>query len=125
MSDFGDWDDDDALDHEPPDHEQVTYKLHDLRVALDEFAGANGVKWDDLTPGEQSLALALGQAVVDYVVTANPDLPEDAAKSLHNVRRYLSGNTLPAWDDMPQDDRDVGTAIMVILLAWLQRQGAI
>jgi hypothetical protein len=31
MSDFGDFDDDDALDHEPADPEQVAIKIHQLR----------------------------------------------------------------------------------------------
>lgn len=125
MTDFGDWDDSDAFDREPPAPEQVAYRIHEIRIALDELAGVDGVRWDDLTAVQQELAMAIGQAVVDYVIVADPDIPEEAAISLHNVRRYLSGNTLPAWEDLPDTDRTVGIHLMEILIAWLVRQGAI
>lgn len=124
-TDFGDWDPSDAFDREPPAPEQVAYRIHEIRIALDELAGVDGITWNDLSATQRDLALAIGQAVVDYVIVADPDIPEDAAKSLHNVRRYLSGNTLPAWDDLPEPDRSVGIHLMEILIAWLVRQGAI
>jgi hypothetical protein len=43
VSDFGDFDDDDALDTEPADPEQVARKLHRLE----------GGRWDDLTVMQQ------------------------------------------------------------------------
>jgi hypothetical protein len=63
VSDFGDWDDDDAFGLEPADPEQVARKLHRLE----------GGHWDDLTP----------------------------------------------------DQRQARIAIIVLLLAWLRRQGAL
>jgi hypothetical protein len=34
MSDFGDFDSDDAVDLEPPDPEQVAMKLHQFRIDI-------------------------------------------------------------------------------------------
>ena len=45
MAGFGDFDPDDALDHEPADPEQVARKLHRLRVAN----GLETVRWEELS----------------------------------------------------------------------------
>lgn len=49
MSDFGDWDDDDAWANEPPDPEQVARKLHRLE----------GGRWEDLTDEQRAARIAL------------------------------------------------------------------
>jgi len=49
MSDFGDFDDDDATDVAPADPEQVARKLHRLQVA--EMLESR--RWDDLDRSEQ------------------------------------------------------------------------
>lgn len=49
MSDFGDFDEDDALDTEPPDPDQVARKLHRLRAA----EGLEDRAWDDLDYSER------------------------------------------------------------------------
>ena len=54
MSDFGDFDPDDALDTEPADPEQVARKLHRYRQE-DEPMVPN---WDELDPGEKLLLIA-------------------------------------------------------------------
>jgi hypothetical protein len=126
VSSFGDWDQDDALDHEPPAPEQVTYRLHDLRRELDALAGAADLPtWDELSGPEQDLALALGATIVSYIVSAEPDDPETLARTLHNARRYVASSRLAAWEDLDADDRQVGIALMGVVIGWLRRQGAL
>lgn len=57
MSDFGDFDPDDALDHEPADPEQVARRLHQLRRR----EGFEAIEWANLQPSERG---ALIQIVV-------------------------------------------------------------
>ena len=126
MSDFGDWDSDDALDHEPPAPEQVSYKLHALRSELDALASGHELPtWDELEPPSQELALSIGELVVQYIVTHEPDRPEELARHLHEARRYVASSRLPRWEDLPPDDRQVGVELMAIVIRWLQRQGAL
>ena len=126
MSTFGDYTADDAYDREPPAPEQVTYRLHALRLEVDALAGAADLPtWDDLTAAEKELALALGATIVAYVVGTDPDDAETLARTLHNARRYVASSRLPAWDDLAPDDRAVGVALMALILGWLARQGAL
>lgn len=125
MSTFGDLEPDDVFDLEPPAPEQVAYRLHSLRLEVDALAGAAELPtWDDLTAPEQALGLAIGTALVDWLVTHNPDA-EQAARSLHNVRRFIASSRLPAWEDLEPDDRALGVALMTLIIGWLQRQGAL
>lgn len=57
MSDpaFGDYDEDDALDHEPADPVQVAIKLHRLR----RDNGLEGPSWDDLTEVQRAVLIAI------------------------------------------------------------------
>lgn len=127
MSDtFGDWDDDDAFDIEPPDEEQVTYKLHGLRHELDVLAGGRGVPtWDELTLGERDMARGVGGVIVRYILDHEPEEPEQLARTLHNARRFVATTPLPAWEDIDLDDRRVGIDLMSVILGWLERQGAL
>lgn len=68
MSDFGDFDDDDALDTEPADPEQVARRIHELRKR--------------------------------------------------------EGFEVQAWDDLTAHDKGALIQIVVVLLAWLRRQGS-
>jgi hypothetical protein len=123
---FGDWDPDDALDHEPPAPEQVAYRLHALRMEVDALTGAaNLPTWDELTPAEQQLGESMAGSLVTWLAEHDPDDPEQAARSLHNVRRYIASSRLPAWEDLDEDDRQIGVDLMSLILGWLRRQGAI
>jgi hypothetical protein len=123
---FGDFDVDDALDVEPPAPEQVTYRLHRLRIEIDALTGAHDLPtFDELSPSEQQLALALGETIVAYIVSAEPDEPEALARTLHNARRYVASSRLAAWEDLPADDRQIGIELMALLIGWLRRQGAL
>jgi hypothetical protein len=122
---FGDFDVDDAWGIEPPDPEQVAYRLHLLRVEVDAYTNAIGLPtWDELTPDEQEIGLGVGAVVVDYLARHDPD-PVDAARSLHNVRRYWASSRLPLWNDLSAEDRTVGIDLMTLILTWLRRQGAL
>lgn len=127
MSDtFGDWNADDSFDTEPPDEEQVTYKLHALRVAIDQLVGEHELpQWDDLSAGEQSMAHGIAGVIVRYIVDHEPEDPEQLARTLHNARRYVATSPLPPWDELPPDDRRIGIDLMAIILDWLRRQGAL
>jgi len=126
MSDFGDFDIDDAWGIEPPDEEQVTYRLHELRLALDDLVGSHDLaRWDDLTPGEQAMARGIGQMIVRYIIDHEPEDATELARTLHNARRFVATTPLPAWDDLNADDRQIGIDIMQIILDWLRRQGAL
>jgi hypothetical protein len=126
MSDFGDYEADDAYDVEPPAPEQVTYRLHDLRREIDALAGAEDLPtWDELSASEQELALALGDTIVSYIISAEPDEPEALARTLHNARRYVASSRLPTWESLAPDDRQVGIALMGLIIGWLRRQGAL
>jgi hypothetical protein len=126
VSDFGDWEPDDAWDREPPDPEQVTYKLHDLRLALDQLAGDQGLPtWDELTADEQEMAMGIGRMIVDYILAREPELPDDLARTLHNARRFMATSRLPEWEQLDADDRQIGIALMSTILDWLRRQGAL
>lgn len=46
---FGDFDPDDAVDHEPADPEQVAIRLHELRKR----EGFEVQAWQDLTPADR------------------------------------------------------------------------
>lgn len=128
MSDttFGDFEVDDAFDHEPPAPEQVAYKLHALRREIDVLAaGAELPAFDDLEPEAQQLALGIGEVIVAFIVERNPDVPEDVARHLHEARRYMASSRLPPWEELPADDRQVGIALMALIIEWLRRQGAL
>lgn len=126
VSTFGDFEEDDALDHEPPAPEQVTFRLHRLRTEIDALTGASDLPtFDELTAPEQQLALALGDTIVAYIVSHEPDEPEALARTLHNARRYVASSRLPAWEELPPDDRQIGIELMRLLIGWLARQGAL
>jgi hypothetical protein len=126
VTDFGDFDLDDAWGVEPPDEEQVTYKLHELRLAIDDLVGSHDLpRWDDLGPDAQEMARALGRAIVQYIIDFEPETGEQLARTLHEARRYVATTPLPAWDDLPPDDRQIGIDLMDIILEWLRRQGAL
>ena len=121
-----DWEPADSLDREPADPEQVAFHLHALRRAVDDLVGSAGLpRWDDLTAPEQALGLAIGQVITDWIRDYEPDQPEDAARALHNVRRYWASSALPPWEDLAPDDRAVGVSLMALLFEWLDRQGAL
>ena len=55
MSDFGDFDDDDALDTAPADPEQVARKLHRIRREY----GQETRTWDELDDGGRAVRIAV------------------------------------------------------------------
>ena len=128
MSDvtFGDWDPADAWGIEPPDEEQVTYKLHELRLALDQLGGDRGLPtWDQLDTGAQEMARGIGGVIVRYIIEREPEDATELARTLHDARRYVATSRLPTWDELEPDDRQIGVDLMQIILDWLRRQGAL
>jgi hypothetical protein len=64
VSDFADFEDDDAFDTEPADPEQVARKLHRLRrdEGLDD-----GLDWDQLNPIKQVLLILIVTRLLDWL----------------------------------------------------------
>jgi len=64
MSDFGDWDPDDAFANEPADPEQVAIFLHRLRrdEGLDD-----GKDWDELNAMQQVLLILIVSKLFDWL----------------------------------------------------------
>jgi len=55
VSDFGDFDNDDALDTVPADPEQVARKLHALR----RLQNSESIDWDRLSADEREILIAI------------------------------------------------------------------
>lgn len=103
--------------------EQVTYRLHELRVEIDRLAGRDPDAWDDLTADEQALALAIGDVTVAWIVDHTVDDPAQLAEHLHNVRAWLARGLLPAWSELSADERQVAVDVMALVVAWLLSEG--
>jgi hypothetical protein len=63
MSEFGDFDPDDAADTEPADPEQVARKLHRLR----EDQGLEVGRWEDLDLNQQTVRIVIIAALLDWL----------------------------------------------------------
>lgn len=123
---FGDIEPDDVVTAGgEPAPEQVAYRLHELRRCVDQLAGQDPGAFDVLEPEEQTLALAIGGVIVDWLRTTDPDQPQDTARQLHNVRRYWSGGAMPAWEDLPPDHRAMAVDLMTELFDWLRAEGSL
>lgn len=127
MSDFGDIEPDDVpAEGGEPDPDQVAFRLHELRAYIDKLAGTDwAARFEELTPEEQEVARAVGAAIVQWLLSQDPDDPELVARHLHAVRRYWSRGALEAWEDLPQDHRDLAVALMANIITWLQREGSL
>lgn len=124
MSDFGDIERADTWDAEPTiASEQVAMRLHKLRVQVDNLGGGDTPKWDDLTEPERTLAVAIGQVVVEWISTREPDNPALTAEQIHNVRVYLSRGVVPKWDDLSPDERQIGIDLVRLIIQWLEKEG--
>lgn len=122
---FGDSEPDDAYSPAKVDPGQVAHRLHELRVYIDSVAGANPAPWEDLSADERRLALAIGVVIVDFLTTVDPDVPEQAARNLHNVRRHWSRGRLPAWEELPDDERQLAVGLLREIIEWLRREGTL
>jgi hypothetical protein len=63
LSDFGDFDPDDAFGTEPADPEQVARKLHEFRLEQ----GLEGADWDGLTLAQQTLLIVIIDRLLDLL----------------------------------------------------------
>jgi len=63
----------------------------------------------------------------DAYGTESPD-PEQVARKLHRLAAELAilqGRGVPRWEALSEDERQVAIALMVLVLAWLKRQGGL
>lgn len=58
-----------------------------------------------------------------YTAGSRPD-PEQVARRLHEVQRFLRRGRLPEWGRLRAADRDVAIALAADLIAWLAREGS-
>ena len=120
---IGDYEAEDAFDREPPDPEQVAYKLHKLREAVDLLAGGSLVTWDDLGTTEQATAFQQASGLVEWLQTHNAE-PVGLAEAVHEARRG-PGSPVPEWAALSGDERALAIGFMSIIIDWLTRQGAV
>lgn len=59
----------------------------------------------------------------DDAFGTEPADPEQVARRLHEMRRREDLEDID-WDDLTPAQRGVLTTLMLVLLAWLKRQGA-
>lgn len=127
MSDFGDIDPEDSFDASgTPEPAQVARRIHEIRLYLDRVTGTTyEANYDELTAPERNLADTLAAAVIEWLIANEPDNARHSAEQLHNVRRFLSDNSLPPWTELPEDQRAIGTALMQAIIDWLHQEGSI
>lgn len=63
MSSFGDFDPDDALDHEPADPEQVARKLIQLQIRH----GVETVPWDEMSAERRALRVYVVASLLEWM----------------------------------------------------------
>lgn len=63
MSDFGDYDDNDAFDTAPPDPLQVAIKLHRLRQERER----ESVDWESLSDSERLILVAIVSRLIEWL----------------------------------------------------------
>lgn len=119
MSDFGDWEPDDAFALEPLDAEQTARHMHELREYLAAMAGDELIAFDALSEDDRDLSVALGTRLVEFMVSD----PDDAPWTFHETVAYFSD--APEWEALSQDARDVALGLIDDILAWAVRQGAL
>lgn len=124
MTDFGDIELADSWDISAViAQEQVAYRLHDLIRQVDRLGGGNTPEWDDLSPEAQELGFAIVAVLVDWIINREPDNPAHTAEQVHNVRVWLSRGAIPSWGDLPNDQRQLSIDLMILVIAWLEREG--
>lgn len=125
MTLFGDIEADDVWDSTPTiAPEQVTYRLHALRVEVDRVAGRDADTWDHLTDDEQALALAIGEVTVAWIAARVGALnPALLAEHLHNTRVWIARGMLPAWAELAPDERQIAIDLVDLVVDWLRREG--
>lgn len=124
--DFGDFDPEDAIDHEPADPEQVGRRLHLLIEYLEHEAGIEMPDYDHLSVMQKIRLLHTGDEIVQWLAT-HADDHEQLAIDVHNFRRAHDNDDemLPEWDDLTVDQKAVAIGLMAAIVTWLQRQGAL
>jgi hypothetical protein len=119
---FGDYVTDDAYDTEPPDPLQVAIRIHRYRRYLGQLSGNDPGDFFDMSESEQDEAVEVGEAIVEWVEDHEPSERAKLAREIHEIRR--TAEVLPAWDDIPRDERKIAEAIASALSDWMIRQGA-
>jgi len=120
---FGDFEPDDAFDHEPPDPDQVARRLHRWRQLVAELIGAQLGDFDNLAPDERQRLLAVGDMIVEWLATHADHHPEPLARAVHQYRETQLPDLTP-WDRLSDDEQAIAVELMLLLIAWLRRQGA-
>lgn len=119
---FGDLDADDVWDETATiAPEQVAYKVHALRRALEQLAGRDLPAFDDLSRRDRDLANDVGVALTDYAVMYGTGNAERAAEVVHDVLRAMAG--APTWAELDDDARAIAVALVALVFSWLRRQG--
>jgi hypothetical protein len=119
MSDFGDFDDDDAFD--PSGHAeafQVARFLHDELRQLDGV----GEWWGSLSDEQRAIGEALMADLLPFEATHDVD-PIEGAHHLQAVRHALDPLGADDWDDLTDEERQLAIDLVRDVLAMLRREG--
>jgi hypothetical protein len=104
------------------DPHQVGNRLHEYRVELGALTGAVIDRYERLTLEARALVDALGAALVDLWHASHT--PAVIAAAFHEVRRFLAGpDVVPAWEDLPADQRELAVDLLELIVSWLAREG--
>jgi hypothetical protein len=120
--DFGDFEADDAFDHAPPDPFQVAMRIHRIRRYLSQLAGDDIGDFFAMSEDEQAHAITVGEDIVAWVITHDPNQKAQLARIIHESRAYQE--QLPPWAALDPTRRAIAEAIAKVLGDWLIREGA-
>lgn len=120
---FGDIEEDDVFtDEGEPAPEQVAIRLHELREDLQELANDRLKAWQELSSEEQTLAFDIGVALVQRI--AEDRDAGSLALWLHELRESIDSR-VPPWSELDADEQAVAQALLILVLTWLSREGAV
>jgi len=121
MSDFGDIELADAWDTDRTiDPLQLAMRLHRLRQEVDALAGGDTADWEDLDLEDRDASYIVALETVVYVYAREPDNPALLAEHVHEARINGVGRS---WDELTNDERQVGIDLMTLIVEWLEREG--
>jgi hypothetical protein len=120
---FGDIEEDDVFAAEgEPAPEQVAIRLHEEQEDLQSLVNKTLVPWQSLSDEDQQVAYDIAAALVQRI--AEDRDAGSLAFWLHELRESID-DRVPPWDMLTDDEKAVARVLLVLILTWLARQGAI
>jgi len=122
MTDFGDATLEDQFCSEgDPDPLPIAERLHELRSALRVLAGLSPLPLWVLYTARAIEVDAMTVALVGLTFGS----ADSFAERLHEARRMIAEPTLPPWDDLNVEERNVAAFLALSLVQWLIVEGSL